>query len=310
MLNATTMAFPRVDRYLLLLPVLFFCAALVALADTVILENGTSYSGQFTGAPGGTINFTDGQGIQYQFPMADVRSLVFAEPNDTVTLRNGKSYSGHFTGNNPITFTDSLGIKYQFPIRDVTSLVFSRSATPNYPLPADAKVISLNTEVSVRTNESIDSATASEGQTFSGEISEDVPDSAGSVGIPKGSPAHLLIRHVSSGGVFHSPELVLDLESVTVKGRTYDVVTSDLFENNKRGIGKNKRTGELVGGGAALGTLMGAIFGGGKGAAIGAVSGAGGGAATQIFTRGKTVRVPAEATLTFRLEKTLVLSPR
>jgi hypothetical protein len=310
MRNGTTLVFSRTGRFLVLLPVLFFCVTVAASADTVILENGTSYSGQFTGAASGTINFTDGQGIQYQFPMSQVRSLVFAESNDTVTLRNGKSYSGHFTGRNPITFTDSLGIKYQFPIRDVTSLVFSRSTTPIHPLPTEAKVISLDTDVSVRTNESIDSATASEGQTFSGEISEDVPDSTGSVGIPKGSAAHLLIRHISSGGVFHSPELVLDLESVTVGGKTYDVVTSDVFENNKTGIGKNKRTGEMVGGGAALGTLVGAIFGGGKGAAIGAVSGAGGGAATQIFTRGRTVHVPAEAILTFRLEKTLVLSPR
>ena len=48
------------------------------------------------------------------------------------------------------------------------------------------------------------------------------------------------------------------------------------------GVGANKRTAEMVGGGAVLGTLIGAIAGGGKGAAIGAVAGAGAGAGTLV----------------------------
>lgn len=55
---------------------------------------------------------------------------------------------------------------------------------------------------------------------------------------------------------------------------------------------------------------MGAVFGGGKGAAIGAASGAGAGLMTQLFTRGKRVTVPAEATLIFKLDRTLVLRPQ
>ena len=54
---------------------------------------------------------------------------------------------------------------------------------------------------------------------------------------------------------------------------------------------------------------MGGIFGGGKGAGVGALAGAGGGFITQVFTRGKEVRVPAESLMKFRLEKTLVLEP-
>jgi len=66
-------------------------------------------------------------------------------------------------------------------------------------------------------------------------------------------------------------------------------------------IGNNKRTGEYVGGGALLGTIVGAIAGGGKGAAIGAVAGAG----AQVVTHGRSVRVPAESLLTFRIEQPL-----
>ena len=71
------------------------------------------------------------------------------------------------------------------------------------------------------------------------------------------------------------------------------------------GIGKNKRTAEYIGGGALLGTIIGAIAGGGKGAAIGAAAGAGAGVGTQVLTRGKKVNVPAVSLLKFRLEKSL-----
>jgi|ERR1700739_2103531 hypothetical protein len=53
-----------------------------ALADTVILRDGASYSGQFTSAPSGEISFTDTQGVQYKFPVRDVQSLVFSSTTD------------------------------------------------------------------------------------------------------------------------------------------------------------------------------------------------------------------------------------
>lgn len=71
----------------------------------------------------------------------------------------------------------------------------------------------------------------------------------------------------------------------------------------KAGVGKNKRTGKYVGGGAVLGGIIGAIAGGGKGAAIGALAGGAAGAGTQVLTRGKSVRVPAESVLTFTPQK-------
>ena len=134
-------------------------------------------------------------------------------------------------------------------------------------------------------------------------------DAAGSVAIPAGSPAQLLVRSISTGGAVHSAEVVLDLYSVTLGKRQYTVVTSDVAESNKKGVGTNRRTAEYLGGGSALGALMGGLFGGGKGAGIGALAGAGGGFVGQVFTRGKEVRVPAESTLRFRLEKPLVLQP-
>ena len=70
-------------------------------------------------------------------------------------------------------------------------------------------------------------------------------------------------------------------------------------------MGANKRTAVYTGGGAALGAIIGAIAGGGKGAAIGAGAGAGAGALTQVFTKGKSIKVPVESVLTFQLDKPL-----
>ena len=68
--------------------------------------------------------------------------------------------------------------------------------------------------------------------------------------------------------------------------------TTDVEKDTGTGIGKNRRTAETVGGGAALGTIIGAIAGGAKGAAIGVLVGAAGGAGVQVLNKGKTCACP------------------
>ena len=168
--------------------------------------------------------------------------------------------------------------------------------------------IPAGTGVSVRTNEAIDSRNASEGQTYSAIVVDDVKGSSGEILVPKNSDAQLVIRKVATGGTTGSPELTLDLNSVTVNGRRYMVSTTDVSKKSNSGIGKNKRTAEMVGGGAVLGTLLGAIAGGGKGAVIGAVAGAAAGGTAQVLTKGKEVKVPAETVLKFQLDQPVTLT--
>ncbi len=292
------------------LAVLLFLAP-IARPDTVILHNGTSYTGKFDVAADSTITFTDGQGIQYNFPLRDVQSLVFAEGNDIVTLRSGKVYSGTYTGVNPIPFMDNQGVGYQFPSKDVESLVLTRTRPTPPPAPAGpAKVIPVGTEITIRTDDKINARDSGTGQLYSATISQDVFDAMNNVAIPAGTPAKLVVRDIGTGGAVHSADLALDLFSITLNGKEYRVDSSDVNINNKRGVGANRRTAEYGGGGAAIGALFGGIFGGGKGAGIGAAAGAGSGLLTQIFTRGKQVQVPAETSLMFRLDQTLVLKPR
>lgn len=168
---------------------------------------------------------------------------------------------------------------------------------------ADVRTISIGTGIAVRTNESID-AKKSDGRVFTGVVDQDVTDANGYVAIPKGSNVELIVKKAAD------KELTIDLESVTVNGQRYAVSAdaSQLSGSQRDGIGKNQRTAEYLGGGAALGAIIGAIAGGGKGAAIGAAAGAGAGAGAQVLTRGKSVKVPSESLLTFRLEQSLGIS--
>jgi hypothetical protein len=183
-----------------------------------------------------------------------------------------------------------------------------RAAPPAGPVQAattERDLIPAGTSLVIRTNEAIQTQQA--GQTFSAQLGEDVQNQSGEILAPKGSPAELVVAQASSGGTVGTPELQLALRSITVNGKKYSVSTETSAQRGEEGLGQNRRTAEMVGGGAALGTLLGAIAGGAKGAVIGAIGGAAGGAAVQVLTRGKEVSVPAETLLTFRTEAPLRL---
>jgi len=73
------------------------------------------------------------------------------------------------------------------------------------------------------------------------------------------------------------------------------------------GKGRGKNTAEKVGGGAAIGAILGGIFGGGKGAAIGSVAGGGLGAGANAVTKGEQVQIPSESLIRFHLTSAVPL---
>jgi hypothetical protein len=179
------------------------------------------------------------------------------------------------------------------------TLCLSNTGTAQTRKSGQAGTIGAGTTIKVRTNETI--KTSTDGQKFSAVVDQDVIGKNGKVVIPKGSNAGLVVKKMSNDDV------TLDLDSVTVNGQRYAVQTENkvVGSQEKEGVGANKRTGKYVGGGAAIGAIVGAIAGGGKGAAIGAGVGAGAGAGAQILTKGKSVNVPAESLLTYRLQQSL-----
>lgn len=320
-------------------------SAVLAHADVVILRDGKSYSGTYTGAASGKLAFKDNEGIQYTFPVGQIQSLVFSNTADHIALRNGQSYAGQLIGVKTLSFQGSNGISYVFPLTDVSSLVITSSShmqtagqmqgsgpmrqgeamVPPAPGARQASsfaraaaagsvsslVIPTGTQISVRTDTSIDSSQDAAGKLYPGRIQQDILDGTGAVAIPAGTPAKLqLVDTNQSNNSSQGKNLVIDLYSVDLNGQTYRVDTSSVEEGkNGAGFGMNRKTAEYAGGGGALGALLGAAFGGGRGAGIGALAGAGGGALTQFLTRGKQVKIPAETVLSFQLVQTLVMHP-
>ena len=145
------------------------------------------------------------------------------------------------------------------------------------------------------------------GRTFPATVAQNVMDPAGRVVIPGGSPATLIVRGLKQGGTFHRDKMMLALDSVEVQGRRYVAGSEDVRLEGTPGIGKNRRTAKMVGGGAGAGTVVGLLGGGGTGAIIGAFAGAAAGAGAQVLTQGKEIRVPAETVLYFRLDQPMHL---
>lgn len=262
-------------------------------------------------------------------------------PRATVIMRDGSRVSGQVTASTPseITLNTDAGATRTIAMKDVRRVDYADSAAPAPPPTAGAPAtapgsqaaaqpieprreervrpepseirsttltVPAGAEVPVRTNETIDSAVAVEGQTYSAEVASDIKDQDGAVVIPRGANAQIVIRSASGGGKLHgAADLVMDLQSISVGGKQYRTETVDIAQKGRDNVGVNKRTGKIVGGGAALGAIIGAIAGGGKGAALGAGAGAGAGAATEMLTKGGSIKVPAETVLRFRLEKPL-----
>ena len=167
---------------------------------------------------------------------------------------------------------------------------------------AFSETIPAGTEIPVRTDETINVKNHTNGKAYTASVSQDVVGTDGALLIPRGSQAELAVKNAGQN------ELVVDLDSVTVNGRPYVVDAEAYNRSRAAGLGKNKRTGKYVGGGAVLGTIVGAIAGGGKGAAIGAVAGGAAGAGAQVATRGKAIDIPAETVVRFKLNQPLELA--
>ncbi len=240
--------------------------------------------------------------------------------SDTLVLQNGTRISGVFVKRTPgtITFKNSRGVVHGYKASQVQNVEFTSGRQTGYNAPGNngasnndnqPEFLPAGTQLVILTNEAVDSKTAASNQLYSAQVNQDVIDSSNELIVPKGSPAQLMIRTVSSGGVTGGSQITLDIQSITVNGRRYNVTTTDLNQKGRSGIGANTRTAEMVGGGAVIGTIIGAIVGHGKGAAIGAAVGAAGGAGAQVLTKGKQVIIPAETVLKFSLNQAVTLAP-
>ena len=171
--------------------------------------------------------------------------------------------------------------------------------TPPPPPPPRKFIIDQGTQLSVRLVDPIDSEKNQTGDTFHATLNTPIT-SDGEEAIPTGVNVTGHLVNVKSAGKFAgASQVVLQLDSLTSGGRTYNLQTD---QYTKTGASRGKNTAEKVGAGAAIGGIIGALAGGGKGAAIGAAAGGGLGGGVQAATKGQQIKLASETILNFTLQ--------
>jgi hypothetical protein len=235
--------------------------------------------------------------------------VMVAMAADTVTLKDSRVIKGIYVGGSPREVWIEDGTKIQFvAVADIVRIEFGtagerreRETSPT----ADGSIsLPAGTSLVIRMIDGVDSERNSVGQTFAASLEQPIVIDGQTV-IPRGADVLVKLVDAKESGKFAGrTTLTLDLMSLKVNGRMVDVNTETVTEQSSS---RGARTAKVAGGTAALGTIIGAIAGGGKGAAIGLGAGAAAGAGAEILTKGQRVKIPSETRLTFVLENAVRL---
>ncbi|HKV79629.1 MAG TPA: hypothetical protein VJP02_15885, partial [Candidatus Sulfotelmatobacter sp.] len=215
---------------------------------TILMRDGTTLTGTVTATSPSEVTIAGDDKATHTIEMSQVKSIEYDDNAAAQTSGTQPAAAPSSAGPSAKAESDRMHEHHHHPTR-------AEIQTKTYVVPA-------GTKVSIRTEDTIDSSTATEGQTYPAEVTDNVLDANGDVVIPRGSGAKIVIRSASKGGrIRGASDLVLDLDSISVEGQQYRVSTTDLRRSGKQGLGANKRTAEYTGGAAALGAIIGAIAG-------------------------------------------------
>ncbi len=293
----------------------FVTTAALASADTLVLRNGATIEGSFVGGNSHSVRFAVGEQVN-SYSIDDVEAI-------------------RFTNGAPAPAPAAQPQASNYPPPPNGAVAAPPPPPPGYPQPPDAPApnaspqasnapplrsadtsagpanngpagleVPAGTQIVVRLIDPANSERDRLGQTYRASVDQPVLVN-GQTLIPRGADATAtLIDLQQSGKIEGKTVLTLDLKTVTVNGKNYDIVTTGIPEASKS---RGARSAKTIGGGAVLGAIIGAAVGGGKGAAIGAGSGAAAGTAAEVMTSGQKVKIPAETRLTFTLQNPIDL---
>lgn len=164
------------------------------------------------------------------------------------------------------------------------------------------------TNLMIRLGETISTDRNYSGDAFRGTLDAPVIMD-GFIIADKGSKVLGKVVNADKGGhLTGTAELSLALMEIhTTDGQTV-LIQTNTFE--KKGPKNTASNAEKIGGGAALGAIIGAIAGGGKGAAIGAGAGGAAGTGVALATHGKGAVLPSETRLSFQLSTPVTITEK
>jgi len=181
------------------------------------------------------------------------------------------------------------------------------AAAPAPPPPPQPKKISVpaGTQLSIRLIDALDSEKSQVGDSFRATLNAPVVIED-EVVIPQDADVQGRVVDVKSAGRYAgAASMALELTSVSFNGKTYNLSTNQWTRETK---GRGKGTAGKIGGGAALGAIIGGIAGGGKGAAIGTIAGAGAGTGVATVGKGQQIHLGSEALISFSLQNPITVT--
>lgn len=193
------------------------------------------------------------------------------------------------------------------PVQQAAAVQQAAPAPPPPPPPPQKVTIPAGTQLTVRLNDPLDSEKNQVGDTWHGTLSAPI-SLEGETVVPSGADVVGRVADVKSAGRFAGNSvLTLEVTTLMVNGRSYGVQTNQW---SRAGKGEGKSTATKIGGGAALGAIIGGLAGGGKGAAIGTVAGAGAGTGVSAAKKGQQIKLGPESTLNFQMINALTVIPQ
>ena len=196
------------------------------------------------------------------------------------------------------------------PVPDARPAATQMAQAEPVPAPRTPMTVTLEagTVIPIRLSEKLSTEENYSGDTFRAVLDQPLILN-GFIIADKGSKVLGRIVDVRRAGrVEGVADLTLALTQLhTTDGQNVRIETNTLL---RQGSTSRQRDAAEIGGGAALGAIIGAIAGGGKGAAIGAGAGGAAGTGVALGTRGKPAVVPVETHLTFKLQNPVTITEK
>lgn len=187
----------------------------------------------------------------------------------------------------------------------------AQHAEQSWTLPPD-------TVINVQMNGTLSSRTAHVGDKFTATVTVPVYANGRTV-IPAGSIVEGRVTQVTPAKRMNrSGTIAIDFDDLVFPNGTtvglVGILTSDDPETRRRiddesrvSAEGNKRPAVFVGGGGAIGAVLGGIAGGGKGAVVGGAVGAGAGVASILLSKGEEAQVPSGTPFGVQIKQAMII---
>ncbi|HLG95853.1 MAG TPA: hypothetical protein VKX49_06030 [Bryobacteraceae bacterium] len=169
-------------------------------------------------------------------------------------------------------------------------------------------VLSAGTPLTVRIGETISAAHHQVGDTFFATLEQPLVIDGFIIAERGSRVVGKVVEAVPAGRGGGESHLRIELNRLNTSDGQHVPIHTDQYA--KDGTGSTGGDLAKIGAGAAVGAAIGAIAGGGKGAAIGAGAGAAVGTGAVVISNGRSVEIPVESRLIFRIKDSIKLTEK